>query len=94
MRKKLRRLCMNPQCDVDPKMHTLYECVGKIGTHSTTVIWFLENPQKGMTVYGIENVGNLSPYMNGHAFRYARFTPFVIEDVYDDGYVICNRLGA
>lgn len=91
--KKLRRLCMVPREDNEPKMHTLYECTGKVGTTSTTILWFLEEPKKGMTVFGIDENSHYSPYMKGHAFRYAEFNSFVIDDVYVDGYVICHLLG-
>lgn len=89
-RKRIRRLCMKPGEDIEPKIHTLYECVGKNGTSSTTVLWFMEEPKKGMEIYGIDERSRLSPYMNGHAFRYAEFNLFIIDDVYEDGYVICH----
>lgn len=90
--KKIKRLCMKPWEDTEPKMHTLYECVGKNGTTSTTILWFMEEPQKGMEIFGIDENSHLSPYMKGHAFRYADFKRFIIDDVYEDGYVICHSI--
>lgn len=88
--KKLRRLCINPLEDIEPKMHTLYECVGKNGTTATTRFWFLSEPTKGAKVVGIDENSRYSPYMNGHAFRYAEFSLFKIDDVHEDGYVKCH----
>ncbi len=88
--KKVRRLCMYPNKDSEPKMHTLYECHGKSGTTASTVLWFLEPPVKGMEVYGIDANSHYSPYMKGHAFRYATFSRYNIDDVYSNGYVICH----
>lgn len=44
---KVKRLCIYPNKDTEPKMHTLYECHGKSGTTESTVLWFLEPPVKG-----------------------------------------------
>lgn len=49
--KKVKRLCIYPNKDTEPKMHTLYECHGKSGTTESTVLWFLEPPVKGMLVW-------------------------------------------
>ena len=87
---KVRRLCMYPNKDSEPKMHTLYECHGKSGTTESTVLWFLEPPVKGTTVYGIDANSHYSPYMKGYAFRYATFSQYIIDDIYDNGYVICH----
>lgn len=46
--KKLRRLCIYPNKDTEPKMHMLYECNGKNGTTASTMLWFLEPPVKGI----------------------------------------------
>lgn len=89
--KKLRRLCMEPLVDKEPKMHTLYECHGKVGTTASTILWFMEEPKKGEQIWGIDENSHLSPYMNGHAFRYADFQTFVIDDVYADGFVVCHH---
>lgn len=88
--KTLRRLCMIPFKEDEPKMHTLYECSAKVGTTSTTRIWFMDIPEKGKEMFGIDENTHYSPYMNGHAFRYAEFKWYVIDDVYEDGYVICH----
>ena len=88
--KKLRRLCIYPNKDTEPKMHMLYECNGKKGTTESTVLWFLEPPVKGMSVYGIDMDSHYSPYMPGHAFRYAPFSSYIIDDIYSNGYVICH----
>lgn len=45
--KKVKRLCIYPNKDTEPKMHTLYECHGKSGTTESTVLWFLEPPEIG-----------------------------------------------
>lgn len=89
--KKIRRLCMVPFEDDEPKMHTLYECHGKNGTTASTILWFLEEPKKGKQIWGIDENSHYSPYMNGQAFRYAEFNAFVIDNVYEDGFVICHR---
>lgn len=89
--KKIRKLCINPSEDNEPSMHNLYEVQGKVGTTSTTTLWFLQEPQKGMDVWGIDENSHYSPYMKGHAFRYAEFSVYIIDDVYTDGYVICHR---
>lgn len=89
--KKIRRLCINPSEDNEPKMHTLFECLGKVGTTSTTRLWFMEEPQKGKWIYGIGENSHYTPYMNGHAFRYASFDMLVADDVYTDGYIICHK---
>lgn len=88
--KKVRRLCIYPNKAITPKMHLLYECNGKNGTTASTVLWFLELPVKGTTVYGIDANSHYSPYMKGHAFRYVIFSPYIIDDIYDNGYVICH----
>lgn len=88
--KKLRRLCIYPNKDTEPKMHMLYECNGKSGTAASTVLWFLEPPVKGMSVYGIDMDSHYSPYMLGHSFRYAPFSSYIIDDIYSNGYVICH----
>lgn len=88
--KKVRRLCMYPNKDTEPKIHILYECHGKSGTTESTVLWFLEPPVKGMIIYGIDANSHYSPYMKGHAFRYATFIPYIIDDIYNNGYVICH----
>lgn len=88
--KKVRRLCMYPNKDITPRMHLLYECHGKNGTTASTMLWFLEPPVKGMEVYGINANSHYSPYMKGHAFRYVIFSPYIIDDIYDNGYVICH----
>lgn len=88
--KKIRRLCIHPRYDSEPKMHTLYECIGKVGTTATTVLWFMDVPQIGVKNYAIDEVEHLSPYNKGYAFRYAEFKSYMIDDIYHDGYVICH----
>lgn len=88
--KKLKRLCIYPNKDPEPKMHMLYECHGKSGTTDSTVFWFLKPPVKGMKVYGIDMNSHYSPYMSGHAFQYASFSSYIIDDIYNNGYVICH----
>ena len=88
--KKIRRLCMWPGRDSEPKMHTLYECHGKSGTTGSTVLWFLEEPKIGEVIYGIDECSRYSPYMPGQAFRYVEFEPFVIDDIYPAWFVICH----
>lgn len=88
--KKLRRLCTYPNKDTDPRMHTLYECHGKSGTNESTILWFLEPPAKGISVYGIDIDSHYTPYMKGSAFRYATFKQYIIDEIYSNGYVICH----
>lgn len=88
--KKLRRLCTYPGKDDKPKMHMLYECRGKSGTSASTILWFLDLPRKGASVYGIDENSHYSPYMEGQTFRYAQFSRYIIDDIYSDGYVICH----
>lgn len=87
---KLRRLCIYPNKDTEPKMHILHECHAKCGTTASTVVWFLEQPIKGMSVYGIDINSHYSPYMTGCAFRYAPFKRYIIDDIYSNGNVICH----
>lgn len=82
---------MVPFKDDEPKMHTLYECHGKVGTTASTILWFLSVPKKGEWAWGIDENSHLSPYMNGHAFRYAEFRSYMIDDVYEDGFVVCHH---
>ena len=86
--KKIRRKCMYPNVDKEPKMHTLYECLGKVGTTATDIIWFLDKPEKGKFCYGINENSHYSPYMEGHAFQYATFDRMFIDDIYPNGYVL------
>lgn len=88
--KKVKRLCIYPNKDTEPKMHTLYECHGKSGTTESTVLWFLEPPVKVMLVYGIDINSHYLPYMKGHAFRYATFSRYIIDDIYSNGYIVCH----
>ena len=30
------------------------------------------------------------PYMKGHAFRYATFSRYIIDDIYSNGYIVCH----
>ena len=80
--KELRKLCMHPLCDAEPKMHTIYEYIGKAGTKGTTVLWFLEIPKKE---------DHVSPYMEGMAFRYAEFKTYMIDEIYSNGFVVCHE---
>lgn len=82
---------MYPRHDSEPKMHTIYECIGKAGTKGTTVLWFLEAPKKGTKVYGISEDDHISPYMEDMVFRYAEFKLYVIDEVYSNGFVVCHR---
>ena len=50
----------------------------------------LRKPEIGNIVYGIDECSRYSPYMPGQAFRYVEFEPFVIDDIYPDGFVICH----
>ena len=87
----IRRLCMEPYKDEEPKMHTLYGCYGKYGTTSSTKLWFMSEPKVGEVVFGIdETKDRVSPYMKGHAFRYAKFSTIMIDNIYENGYVICH----
>lgn len=87
---KIKRLCMLPLEDDKPKMHILFECHGKVGTTASTILWFLSEPRKGEWAWGIDENTHYSPYMKGHAFRYAKFCLYMIDDVYDNGFVICH----
>lgn len=90
MFRKVRRLCIDPRKDKEPKMHSLYECTGKVDTGSSNMIWFLDEPKVGEEVYGVSSDDRVSPYMKGQAFRYAEFHPFEIDNVYMTGFVVCH----
>ena len=85
--KKLRRLLMDPLTE-EVKMTTLYEYHAKVGTYGSTIIWLLEPAEKGKQISGICAESRLSPYMEGHAFRYAPLISFMIDDVqyWEEGY--------
>lgn len=92
--KKLRRLCTFPD-DTEPKMHTIYEYHGKLGTMGSTILWLDRIPVVGEDVWGIcEDTDRVSPYMEGHAFRYAEFSHLLVDRMYsEDGvdFVFCRR---
>lgn len=74
--------------DTDAKMHTIYEYDGKMGTTSRTKFWFTEIPTKNATIYGVCEEDRETPYKNGHAFQYAHWCLFHIDDIgdlYGDG---------
>lgn len=78
--KKLRRLITNPKTG-ELKMTTLYEYHAKVGTGASTIIWLLSKAKKGDHVYGFWEEEHYSPYMKGHAFRYAPAERFCITDI-------------
>lgn len=85
--KKLRRLVTNP-ITKEIKMTTLYEYRAKVGTTGSTVVWLMEEAEKDKSVYGFCVDDHYSPYMGGHAFRYAPAERYIITDIQfrDDGY--------
>lgn len=91
--KKIRRKTM-VDCkmmgyfDEEPKMHTLYECHGKYGTHGTSIFWLLAEPKIGENVVGICAEQRYSPYDKGQAFQYAHWCIF---EVWDINYNICGN---
>lgn len=76
--KELRKLCMHPRHDSEPKMHTIF-------------LWFLDIPEKGAKVYGVNENDHVSPYMQGMAFRYAEFKSYMVDEVYSNGFVVCHK---
>lgn len=70
------------------KMTTLYEYHAKVGTQGSTIVWLIEPAEKGKTIFGICAESHLSPYMKGHAFRYAPLSCFKINDIQyrEEGY--------
>ena len=49
--KKIRRLITNPYTK-KIKMTTLYEYPAKVGTTGSTVVWLLEEAEKGKQIFG------------------------------------------
>ena len=95
--KKLRRLCMFP-ADTEPRMHTIYEYNGKLGTTASTLFWFNKIPKLNEDIWGIcLDTDRVSPYMDGHAFRYAEFSHFLIDKIYFEAeygkdFIFCKKL--
>ena len=77
--KKIRRLITNPYTK-KIKMTTLYEYPAKVGTTGSTVIWLLEEAEKGKQIFGFCLEDRYSPYMTGQAFRYAEAQRFLVTD--------------
>ncbi|MFR6456333.1 MAG: hypothetical protein ACLUPG_07255 [Roseburia faecis] len=42
-------------------------------------------------MYGISEEDHVSPYMEGMAFRYAEFKPYMIDEIYSNGFVVCHE---
>lgn len=78
--KKIRRLITNPYTK-EIKMTTLYEYPAKVGTAGSTVVWLLEEAEKGKQIFGFCLEDRYSPYMKGQAFRYAEAQRFLVTDV-------------
>ena len=78
--KKLRRLITDPQTK-ELKMSSLYEYRAKVGTTGSTIVWLLDKAEKGKRIYGFCLDDRYSPYMKGHAFRYAEACPFLVSDI-------------
>lgn len=80
--KKLKRMTTNP-ITKSLGMNTLYEYHAKVGTTSSTIVWLFEKAAVGKFVYGYCEEGRYTPYMGGHAFRYAEAEHLHITDIYD-----------
>lgn len=92
--KKLRRLLTNPYTG-QLQMSTLYEYHAKVGTTASTIIWLLKPAKKGEVIYGYIEEDRYTPYMKGHAFRYADATRLQITNIRLDEYgefVYVNKL--
>jgi len=62
-------------------MTTLYEYHAKIGTTGSTIVWLLDRAIKDKYIYGFCLDERYSPYMEGHAFRYAEANRFLITEI-------------
>jgi len=62
-------------------MTTLYEYHAKVGTAGSTIVWLMDKAIKGKNIYGFCLDDRYSPYMEGHAFRYAEANSFLITDI-------------
>ena len=80
MVRKIRRLITHPILE-KIKMTTLYEYHAKVGTEGSTMVWLLEEAEKGKRVYGYCAEDRYTPYMGGHAFRYAEASHLLITDI-------------
>ncbi len=78
--KKIRRLITNPYTK-EIKMTILYEYPAKVGTTGSTVVWLLEEAEKGKQIFGFCLEDRHSPYMRGQAFRYAEAQRFLVTDI-------------
>lgn len=78
--KKIRRLTTNPYTK-EIKMTTLYEYPAKVGTTGSTIVWLLEEAEKGKQIFGFCLEDRYSPYMKGQAFRYAEAQHFLVTDI-------------
>ena len=78
--KKLKRLITIPSTK-ELKMKTLYEYPAKVGTKNSTIVWLLEEAKVGSRIYGYNLDDRYTPYMGGHAFRYAPASRFLVTDI-------------
>lgn len=78
--KKIKRLITNPSTK-EIKMTTLYEYPAKVGTTGSTVVWLLEEAEKGKQIFGFCLEDRYSPYMKGQVFRYAEAQRFLVTDI-------------
>lgn len=88
--KELRKLCMHPLCDAEPKCIRFTNISEKPGRKVRQFCGSLRS-QKGAKVYGISEEDHVSPYMEGMAFRYAEFKPYMIDEIYSNGFVVCHE---
>ena len=91
--KTLRRMTTNPVTG-ELGMNTLYEYHAKVGTTGSTLVWLYKKPVVGETVFGYCEEDRYTPYMGGHAFRYAEAQLFYVTKIGDmDGeeFVFLNK---
>lgn len=73
IRRKTQILCeYMGYFDEEPKIHTLYECVGKCGTHSTALFWFADEPKDGEAVLGLCAEDRYDAYKDKGNFIYGK----------------------
>lgn len=70
--KTIRRLMENPVItdSEEPKMVTIWECIGKDGTHSRDVFWMFNKPVIGGQVLACSMLDGADPYEHRITFRY------------------------
>jgi len=75
-------------------MTTLYEYHAKVGTTGSTIVWLLDKAIKDKSIYGFCLEDRYSPYMEGHAFRYAEASHFLITEIQnreEEDFLIISR---